>query len=205
MCPDCEVLRTPRSRHCAICNKCVERFDHHCPWINNCVGIHNHNSFLVFLWSLTLIFSIISINCLWVLSSPCGIKDSPEGCPLSELCAGGFCKIMWLRYTIGILTIGIGLFFGLPVSYLGYLACRNYSLNKTTNERFARAARTQSNASELESVSSFHSRMSGVGDEAALLPGGAGGGRGRRRRGCWANCGEMCCNKKVMTQEALLA
>lgn len=39
LCPECEVIRTPRSRHCNICKRCVDRFDHHCPWINNCVGI----------------------------------------------------------------------------------------------------------------------------------------------------------------------
>jgi hypothetical protein len=27
----------------------VDRYDHHCPWINNCVGIRNHN---IFLWYL---------------------------------------------------------------------------------------------------------------------------------------------------------
>lgn len=52
LCPDCEVIRTDRSRHCSICNKCVERFDHHCPWINGCVGIRNHGFFMCFLLSM---------------------------------------------------------------------------------------------------------------------------------------------------------
>ena len=38
LCPQCEVVCTPESRHCFICNRCVEGFDHHCQWVNNCVG-----------------------------------------------------------------------------------------------------------------------------------------------------------------------
>ncbi len=49
LCPECEVIRTNRSRHCNICNRCVDRFDHHCPWINNCVGIGNHGLFYTFI------------------------------------------------------------------------------------------------------------------------------------------------------------
>lgn len=49
LCPDCETIRTGRSRHCIVCNQCVDRYDHHCPWINNCIGLYNHNMFLIYL------------------------------------------------------------------------------------------------------------------------------------------------------------
>ena len=38
LCPECEILKPLRSRHCEVCNQCVRVFDHHCPWINNCVA-----------------------------------------------------------------------------------------------------------------------------------------------------------------------
>lgn len=49
LCPDCKTIRTSRSRHCSVCRCCVERFDHHCPWINNCVGLRNHNFFYCYI------------------------------------------------------------------------------------------------------------------------------------------------------------
>jgi palmitoyltransferase ZDHHC13/17 len=51
MCPECQILRTIRSRHCGVCHRCVERFDHHCPWINNCIGVNNHNFFMIYIFS----------------------------------------------------------------------------------------------------------------------------------------------------------
>jgi palmitoyltransferase ZDHHC13/17 len=54
LCPECEVIRTPRSKHCNVCNQCIERYDHHCPWVNNCVGIKNHRPFMMFLTFLII-------------------------------------------------------------------------------------------------------------------------------------------------------
>ena len=48
-CRTCKTPKLPRSKHCAICGHCVPKFDHHCPWINNCVGERNHIHFLFFL------------------------------------------------------------------------------------------------------------------------------------------------------------
>ena len=53
-CRTCNILRPPRTAHCASCNNCVERFDHHCGLIGVCVGRRNFAYFLRFLMFLLL-------------------------------------------------------------------------------------------------------------------------------------------------------
>lgn len=47
----CGVVQPLRARHCFICNRCVDRFDHHCGWTLNCVGRRSHRTFVLYLYT----------------------------------------------------------------------------------------------------------------------------------------------------------
>ena len=60
-CPYCRVKKTKKTKHCHICQKCVKGFDHHCNWIDNCVGENNKKRFVIFviITFINLIFNIV--------------------------------------------------------------------------------------------------------------------------------------------------
>ena len=66
VCPDCVLLRSARCHHCHFCNRCVHKFDHHCPWVANCIGRRN-----LWLFYLFLALTCADILLTWLAAVTC--------------------------------------------------------------------------------------------------------------------------------------
>lgn len=60
-CIKCQNKKEFRTVHCYICDRCIQEFDHHCIWVNKCIGKYNKESFniLVILLLINAFFNLI--------------------------------------------------------------------------------------------------------------------------------------------------
>ena len=57
-------FQPPRAHHCSINNDCVEKFDHHCPWVGTTIGRRNYRHFLLFVFGTTLWCGFVVGSCV---------------------------------------------------------------------------------------------------------------------------------------------
>ncbi|EIW76567.1 zf-DHHC-domain-containing protein [Coniophora puteana RWD-64-598 SS2] len=74
-----KIMKPYRCHHCRACGTCILKYDHHCPWIGQCVGAFNQKFFFDFvLWG--------AIFTIWTFGSLLGlVVRGQHQSPPSEL------------------------------------------------------------------------------------------------------------------------
>ncbi|KAL1916650.1 uncharacterized protein VTP21DRAFT_5354 [Calcarisporiella thermophila] len=132
-CKKCQGSKPDRAHHCRVCGRCILKMDHHCPWLNNCVGFANYKFFYLFILHG-------AIYCLW--------------CCIATIFP---CWEVILDPTIGLLNLSIHwilmvfLGFALGVGLIGFTAFHTRLLlaNRTTIESFERTNYRVGHTSEV--------------------------------------------------------
>ncbi|KAF7845471.1 putative protein S-acyltransferase 16 [Senna tora] len=118
-CQKCSHYKPPRAHHCRVCKRCVLRMDHHCIWINNCVGHANYKVFIIFV-TYAVITCIYSLVLLVGSLANDGLKEEEQN--------GGSYRTIYV--VSGILLLPLSITLGILLGWHIYLILHN----KTTIE-----------------------------------------------------------------------
>ena len=129
-CPYCRVKKTSTVKHCHVCKKCISGFDHHCNWIDNCIGEQNIGRFIFFILMIitNLIFSYyIAFEAFLFIEKTKPPEENTTYFVFSWI------YILNTKDMIAIFIMSLCLFFFLPVLYVLWNQIKNRIFKQSKN------------------------------------------------------------------------
>lgn len=128
-CEHCMIIQATPTKHCKLCQSCCGKFDHHCLFINKCVGLKNHRMFIA-LVAFTLIAIVFYLVHLYAYLANFYVNLSVKSIPVKEqgsllYYAIAEAQTVWL-FTLflvdifGICMVSVLLYFQFKFLSLGY-------------------------------------------------------------------------------------
>lgn len=133
-CATCKIYRPPRASHCRDCDNCVLTFDHHCPFVNNCVGQRNYAFFSGFLISTGCLGFAVAVGVGLLLSRASDTGEDDTGMSRIVL----YLLLILIGAPTVLLLLGV---LGL-MSFHVYLTCRGRTTKEALTGRVNMTGRT---------------------------------------------------------------
>ncbi|CAD8096464.1 unnamed protein product [Paramecium sonneborni] len=189
LCPECQIHKPQRSRHCEFCSRCVIVYDHHCPWLNNCIGAKNYPFFICFIVTIFInLIHLIILNAIFLADNYRSCNNclpnphypwfnninNLEALDISKICIQASILILCALFLF-------------PLSYLIYVQMDNLFRNITTFEKYRQEEQTNVQGSkDKKSQQTIDSTSTVKSLESHNLQ-------------C-SNCIKMCCKNSKNTQ-----
>jgi len=132
-------FQPPRAHHCSINNDCVEKFDHHCPWVGTTIGRRNYRHFLLFVFGTTLWCGFVVGSCVMSILVEIDERndavDPETGKSVNTNAVAGALRASGAALFCGIIALfGFMFVFALSAFHV-YLICQNQTTYENFRER----------------------------------------------------------------------
>ncbi|KAK4940425.1 palmitoyltransferase akr1 [Elasticomyces elasticus] len=177
-CTICMIRKPLRSKHCGRCKRCIAREDHHCPWVDNCIGVNNHRHFVLYtIFLVGGILTLVRLQLIYLSVLPRPPTSALHCKILNEALCAEFHKDPFTLVT------SIWAAFQLTwVTMLLFVQLTQIARNMTTYESMRGTAHPGPITSALTTGS-----ISAEGGQIAAPPGHAHNHKhNKRQEGCWA-------------------